>query len=423
MNDSAPIFPRHVAKAVVKRINTQVEGMLKDSKLDDRKWEEKGGSFQLFEKRDLQLGSRLGSGGFSDVYEIQGFNKARPSSWSWTFRKDSARKKYKQNVADKNGKSKYVVKQLKTNRMQDANKFCTAAADLVMEAYFLSSLNHENILSIRGWAAAGVEAYLDGEHNSYFLILDRLEDTLDKRLEKWGENQTRKAVSYDLTLNMSQMSINDDSSSLISRVKVAHQIASAVQYLHSKNIIFRDLKPNNVGFDEFGMVKIFDFGICREMPEELENVNDVYKMSGRIGTLRYMAPEVALSKKYNQKVDTYSWSLLFWYCLSLTKPYPKTTRGQHLEQVCQNGARPAVNDEWSKSIQYLLVKSWAHDSYDRFTMIEVCAHLERIEKELEIQEKSGKLLLENSNAKFSSMLPLRTPLTRKTSNTVVSMAA
>jgi len=213
------------------------------------------------------------------------------------------------------------------------------------------------------------------------------------------------------------MKINDGSSSLISRVRVAQQIASAVQYLHSKNIIFRDLKPNNVGFDEFGTVKIFDFGLCRDMPEELENANDVYKMSGRIGTLRYMAPEVALSKKYNQKVDTYSWSLLFWYCLSLSKPYPRTTQSQHLEQVCQYGLRPSLNDEWSESIQHLLEKSWAHDPYDRFTMLEVCTYLEIIEKELEISEKQ---ILGKAS---SSLVPLPTILLQEMSKPVISMAA
>jgi len=365
-------------------------------------------SFQLFEKKDLQLGKRIGRGGFSDVYEVEGFNKARPARRSWTLRKDIdiTLKNYKHDAADKNGRSKYVVKQLKSSKVQDPHKFCTAAADLVMEAHYLSSLNHENILSIRGWAAAGVEAYLDGKHDSYFLILDRLEDTLDKKLEIWQ--------------SMRQMKIDDGSCNLISRVKVAHQIASAVQYLHSKNIIFRDLKPNNVGFDEFGIVKIFDFGLCREMPEELDNVNDVYKMSGRIGTLRYMAPEVALSEKYNQKVDTYSWALLFWYCLSLSKPYPRTTRSQHLEQVCQYGVRPAINSEWSETIHHLLEKSWAHDPYDRFTMVEVCAHLERIEKELEIIKKTEKPI---SGKAFSLLVPLPTILVQEMNKPMISMAA
>jgi len=414
MSNPTPIFPRKVAKAIVQRIDKQVGHVLQKSQLSDCNWEEKSGEFQLFEKIDIQLGKRLGSGGFSDVYEVKGFNKARKGSWSYTFRKDSSRKKYKKDAFDKDGKSKYVVKQLKISRMQDPKRFCKAGSDLVMEALYLSMLHHKNILTIRGWAAAGVEAYLDGKHDGFFLILDRLEDTLDKRLERWSQKKIENPANSDLSLHMSQMRINDDGSDLISRVKISHQIASAVQYLHSKNIIFRDLKPNNVGFDEHGTVKIFDFGLCREMPEELENVNDVYKMSGRIGTLRYMAPEVALLKKYNQKVDTYSWALIFWYCLSLKKPYPKTTRGQHLEQVCQCGVRPALDDEWSDSIQYLLEKSWAQNPYKRFTMLEVCAFLERIENELE----NGTETIISSSSFF-----LTPKIVRRTSNTVVPMAA
>jgi len=371
-------FNNKLAKAVVVRVHLQTRAMLKESTLVRREWESKDESFGLFEKTELKLGKLLGSGGFSDVHEICSFTNTgdSPTKTSWNDHQTIARKVYKNNAVDKTGTAKYVVKHLKVKLLQNPDKFSLAASDLVVEAQLLSSLNHENILKIRGWAAGGINSYIDGGHDSYFLILDRLEETLDMRIEKWKmENETFNRLS----LNNEQGSSTND---LLSRAKVAHQIASGLQYLHSKNLVFRDLKPNNVGFDRFGTVKIFDFGLARELPEKCDNINDVYKMSGRIGTLRYMAPECAFGQPYNQKVDTYSWAHLFWSCLALNKPYANMSRTGYLTNVCKLGERPDLEKSWPKTIRNLLKKSWSHDPYIRITMLEVCAYLERIEKEL-----------------------------------------
>lgn len=379
MADSKMIsFPTQVAIAIVKKINMQVDSMLRGSNVVDDNWRQKNDTLGIFERGELQVGELLGSGGFSDVYEVRGFSKTE-SVRTWTYQQSLAREAYKDSAIDRNGKSNYVVKHLKVKMIQDTNKFSMAASDLVMEAQFLSNLNHKNILRLRGWASTGIESYSDGSHNGFFLVLDRLEGTLTSLMEKWE-------TENDLARNLSQLSMDSHGkleTTLLARTKVAHQIADALQYLHSKNIVFRDLKPDNVGFDKFGTVKIFDFGLARELPKECENVNDVYHMSGMIGTLRYMAPEVALSKRYNQKVDTYSWAHLFWSCLALTKPYINMTRNAYLVNVCKHGQRPAFESEWPKSICKLLNRSWAQDPFDRITMIEVCAHLDRIEKELQ----------------------------------------
>lgn len=263
---------------------------------------------------------------------------------------------------------------------------------------------------IRGWSAGGIQSYGQGEHDGYFLLLDRLKETLGDRIETWKSEKFSQSLDYSLKrLGLE----NDNSAQLLSRTKIAHQIASAVEYLHSKNIVFRDLKPNNVGFDEHGTVKLFDFGLARELPEESTNVNDVYEMSGKIGTVRYMAPEVALSREYNQKVDTYSWSVIFWQCLTLQKPYAEMSRATHNQLVCRVGERPALSEDLPGSIQRLLKRSWAQSMYTRLTLTEVCAYLERIEKELE----SPLDITRNKS------LVSRPAFRRTTSNTLISMAA
>mmetsp|Transcript_25053 Transcript_25053/g.41565 ORF Transcript_25053/g.41565 Transcript_25053/m.41565 type:complete len:418 (-) Transcript_25053:666-1919(-) len=412
----SPTFPSHVALAVVRKVNSHVNAMIGDSKVIEGKWDEKDDTFGLFQKNELQLGKLLGTGGFSDVYEVLSFEPKETLS-KFTNHQHAVRRFYEEN-ATKNGTGKYVVKHLKLKTMQNTSRFCMAAADLVVEAQFLSSLNHENILKIRGWSAGGTESYSEGEHDGYFLLLDRLHETLGERMETWKEEKF-SPPPLDFNLRRLVGLENEDSSVqqlLLSRTKIAHQIAKAVEYLHSKNIVFRDLKPNNVGFDEYSTVKIFDFGLSRELPENCGNVNDVYNMSGKIGTVRYMAPEVALSREYNQKVDTYSWSMLYWQCLSLEKPYAEMSRSTHQQLVCRIGERPSLSDDMPESIQKLLKRSWAQSMHTRITMTEVCAYLERTEKELESN-------IDVSRVTRSKSFLSRPAFRRNTSNTLVSMAA
>jgi serine/threonine protein kinase len=64
-------------------------------------------------------------------------------------------------------------------------------------------------------------------------------------------------------------------------------------------VLFRDLKPSNVGFDSDGHVKLFDFGNCRD----LEFVAKSGESLGFAGTPRYMATEIGAGKEYGLPSD------------------------------------------------------------------------------------------------------------------------
>jgi serine/threonine protein kinase len=112
----------------------------------------------------------------------------------------------------------------------------------------------------------------------------------------------------------------------------ALQIAAGLKYLHSHNIIFRDLKPANIGFDVRGDVKLFDFGLARIMPDDGCPYTDTFFMSGA-GSPRYMAPEcLTFGESYNMKADIYSFAIILWEMLSASQPYAFVRRRDELIQ-------------------------------------------------------------------------------------------
>lgn len=81
----------------------------------------------------------------------------------------------------------------------------------------------------------------------------------------------------------------------------AAEVSLAIDYLHSLNIIYRDLKPENVLIGADGHIKITDFGFSKRVVDQTWTL---------CGTPDYLAPEVVQSRGYNKSVD---------WCVS--KPY------------------------------------------------------------------------------------------------------
>eukprot|EP00957_Ditylum_brightwellii_P181758 13846401-Ditylum_brightwellii.AAC.1 len=149
-----------------------------------------------------------------------------------------------------------------------------------MEAQFLSVLSHPNIIKIRGWASAGTD--------------DCLNETLSTRIQKWAKEDAKyKNTLLGSVFRASSKTCSERERLLEDRLKVAYDITGAMKYLHKQNIIYRDLKPDNLGFDVRGDIKLFDFGLAREVPSEMDMNENVNEMSGA-GSLRYMAPEVVM---------------------------------------------------------------------------------------------------------------------------------
>ena len=61
-----------------------------------------------------------------------------------------------------------------------------------------------------------------------------------------------------------------------------------------QGLIYRDLKPDNIGFDHEERVKLFDFGLAKELKPELKAKSEGYLLTGNTGSRRYMAPGTLL---------------------------------------------------------------------------------------------------------------------------------
>ncbi|KAI2502447.1 protein kinase [Fragilaria crotonensis] len=318
-----------------------------------------------FEEHEVVVGKLLGSGGFNNVYELQGIKLVKDPLTSEHARKISSdlQTERRRNVAnhcyrEASESSRFAIKFLSKESLQDPDRFCTGAADLVVEAKFLASLEHPNIVKLRGMAAAGTSGFATCRQQGYFLILDRLQCTLDDKLEEWMEIEKRAAGS--LQRKLLDRSGKKHQQFLADRLKVALDVASALTYLHSNNIIFRDLKPDNIGFDVRGDVKLFDFGLAKELDDSMKSgyCSEFYELSGNTGSLRYMAPEVALSECYNLSADVYSFGLLLWQICSLDLPYDGMSRTDHSVYVVKGNERPVLDPSWSTPLRILMKRAW-----------------------------------------------------------------
>uniref|UniRef100_A0A7N6ABB5 Protein kinase C n=1 Tax=Anabas testudineus TaxID=64144 RepID=A0A7N6ABB5_ANATE len=137
----------------------------------------------------------------------------------------------------------------------------------------------------------------------------------------------------------------------------AAEIICGLQFLHSKGIIYRDLKLDNVLLDSEGHIKIADFGMCKE------NMQDESRTSTFCGTPDYIAPEILLGQKYNSSVDWWSFGVLLYEMLIGQSPF----HGRDEEELFQSiRTDNPVYPRWlTKDAKDILVKLFVREPEER----------------------------------------------------------
>lgn len=129
-------------------------------------------------------------------------------------------------------RSKYVVKQLSPDLIHsDKITFLKGLVDLAMETRFLASLDHDHIIAARGVSSTG--AFSDG----YFIILEKINDTLSKRVKKWMDMDRQCKGITGVFTGSKKMLLRLDTERLLA----SYDLARGMNYLHERKIVFRDL--------------------------------------------------------------------------------------------------------------------------------------------------------------------------------------
>mmetsp|Transcript_15765 Transcript_15765/g.24520 ORF Transcript_15765/g.24520 Transcript_15765/m.24520 type:complete len:212 (-) Transcript_15765:910-1545(-) len=143
-----------------------------------------------FANSEIRLGSVLGQGGFSLVSEVRAITLDEVYEMGG---KESELRKALAEESNKEGEGQFVLKRLRDDLPEDEN--AKGVVDLAIEATFLASLVHPNIINMRATANS------DPLESKFFVILDRLETTLDKKNELLEKDCRRKYGILDGSLH------------------------------------------------------------------------------------------------------------------------------------------------------------------------------------------------------------------------------
>lgn len=208
----------------------------------------------------------------------------------------------------------------------------------VKEVSILKKLKHPKIVNF-------FESFEDKRH--YYIVTELCEgDTLYNRLRRVGKFSEKTVLEIML------------------------QVLEGVSYIHSQNVVHRDIKLENILFvsqDQLDL-KIADFG-------NSSTFSHIKKPKGLCGTLHYLAPEVH-KKEYDEKVDIWSCGILAYMLLTGRSPYRETASKDIFIEIDQKIFTDLINScsELSDDGRDLLNKMLEKDPAKRISASEALMH-------------------------------------------------
>ena len=199
------------------------------------------------------------------------------------------------------------------------------------EARAVAKLSHPNVVSV-------IDAGEDGGYP--YIVFEYVEgETLKQRIARVGALDTQEAIAY------------------------AIEIARGLTVAHARNMVHRDIKPQNVLIDAEGRAKLTDFGISRQLEQ------DGMTATGRVlGTTDYVAPEQAMGHGVDQRSDIYSLGVVLYEMLIGQVPFHADSQvGVAMKHV--NEELPDVQrrrPEISAAVALVVERSTAKNPAERY---------------------------------------------------------
>jgi len=168
----------------------------------------------------------------------------------------------------------------------------------------------------------------------------------------------------------------------LTAINFAMDIARGMACLHNEPnvIIHRDLKPRNVLLvnSSADHLKVGDFGLSKLI--KASHAHDVYKLTGETGSYRYMAPEVFKHRKYDKKVDVFSFAMILYEMLEGEAPLA-SYEAYEAAKYASDGHRPIFRSKaCTPELKELVEECWASDMKQRPNFLEILKRLEKIKE-------------------------------------------
>lgn len=215
----------------------------------------------------------------------------------------------------------------------DTNNYDTITPEIQM----LKSLKHQNIIKLM--------KVVESNRNEKILVLEYVEGNLGDLLKYNRENKrsmSKKTIKF-----------------------VMKQLLLALEYMHGKLILHRDLKPPNILIDRKYRIKITDFGLSCSLENEKDFDSDV-------STMWYKSPELLIeSPKYDGSVDIWAIGCIFSEMITGKILFPGRDENNQLDKILEIIGRPIngcihgeIHEDHNKLYEYIDLNHIGFNAYD-----------------------------------------------------------
>ncbi len=229
-----------------------------------------------------------------------------------------------------------------------------------------------------GYDDASISKRMHGELqnivNEYYLMAELKGHTNIVNCDDMQYVEHEEGIGWDVFIKMELLTPlskvfgkgNKGNVSDESVIKLGKDICQALTLCEKKNIVHRDIKPQNIFRSEFGEYKLGDFGIAKTMEHTTSGT--------KTGTYKYMAPEVYSNKPYGHSADIYSLGLVLYWLLNekrmpfipLTSSVPTSKMEDEARSKRFEGEEFSAPKNGSPALKKIVLKACAFKPKDRF---------------------------------------------------------